>query len=338
MRGPDGETRTLRHPWSVLAFQLAGADGLRAIHADGLDLERETPPAEPLLMKLIETPGARGLATLILVDEVLGKQDRVGAPAGSRARQGAAGPDELPALRKNREAEQAVNRRIPPLPAHRPPGEHAGAGADGRERRTGLDVTVDERNDAHAFRLPAGTGPLFAAIKNDERARIKETPVDAEALLPDGPYDLWREDDEARRVEDLAGAFARFPRLPKVLSPKILLDTVLQGVERGLFVARLVRPNRSFRTWWREAVDPESCTDPALDLVLPERAELARLADDLLAPGALPALWPAGSNPKVTLRAVTDYVPTMGRRRPCPRAPVHAGASAPAGRVRPIVA
>ena len=86
-------------------------------------------------------------------------------------------------------------------------------------------MTVNERNDVHAFRLPAGTGPLFAAIKNDERARIKETPV-----------------------------------------------------------------------------------------------------------------WPAGSNPKVTLRAVTDYVPTMGRRRPCPRAPVHAGASAPAGRVRPVVA
>ena len=168
-------------------------------------------------------------------------------------------------------------------------------------------VTVNERNDIHAFRLAAGTGPLFAAIKNDERARIKETPVDAEALLPDGPYDLWREDDEARRVKDLAGAFARFPRLPKVLNPKILLDTVLQGVERGLFVARLVRPNRSFRTWWREAVEPESCSDPALELVLPEKAELARLADDLLAPGALPELWPAGSDPKVTLGAVMDY-------------------------------
>ena len=168
-------------------------------------------------------------------------------------------------------------------------------------------VTVNESNMVHAFRLPAGTGPLFAAIKNDERARIKETPVDAEALLPDGPYDLWREDDDARRVKDLAGAFARFPRLPKVLSPKILLDTVLQGVERGLFVARLVRPNGSFRTWWREAVDSESCTDPALELILPEKAELARLADELLAPGVLPQLWTGDSNPKVTLREVTDY-------------------------------
>ena len=71
VRGPDGETRALRHPWSVLAFQLAGADGLRALHADGADAERETPPAEPLLVALLERPRRRGLATLVLVDEVL---------------------------------------------------------------------------------------------------------------------------------------------------------------------------------------------------------------------------------------------------------------------------
>lgn len=70
-RGPDGEIRKLRHPWSLLAFQLAGADGLRALHADGKDAERETPPAEPVLVELLERPQQRGMATLILVDEVL---------------------------------------------------------------------------------------------------------------------------------------------------------------------------------------------------------------------------------------------------------------------------
>ena len=70
-RAPDGETRSLKHPWSVLAFQLAGAEGLRAIHADGEDEERETPPAEPLLARLLALPQERGLATLVLVDEVL---------------------------------------------------------------------------------------------------------------------------------------------------------------------------------------------------------------------------------------------------------------------------
>ena len=71
VRGPKGETRALRHPWSVMAFQLAGADGLRALHADGADDERETPPAEPLLAALLERPRRDGLATLVLVDEVL---------------------------------------------------------------------------------------------------------------------------------------------------------------------------------------------------------------------------------------------------------------------------
>ena len=51
--GPDGTTRMLRHPWSILAYQLAGADGLELIHAEGRDDERETPPAEPLMVELL---------------------------------------------------------------------------------------------------------------------------------------------------------------------------------------------------------------------------------------------------------------------------------------------
>lgn len=41
---PDGSARMLRHAWSVIAFQLAGADGLRALHPNGEDAERDTPP------------------------------------------------------------------------------------------------------------------------------------------------------------------------------------------------------------------------------------------------------------------------------------------------------
>ena len=176
-------------------------------------------------------------------------------------------------------------------------------------------VTVDEGNAVHAFKLAAGAGPLFAEVKNDARARIKETAVDAAALLPDGPYDLWGEGDEARFVKDLAGAFARHPRLPKVLNPKVLLDTVLQGVERGLLVARLARPDGSARSWWREAVDPEARDDPLLEAVLPEKAALSRLPEDLLAPDALPQLWQTGgpalregeAEARLTLRALEDY-------------------------------
>ena len=165
-------------------------------------------------------------------------------------------------------------------------------------------VTVNEQNEVHAFKLAASAEPLFLAIKNDERARIKETAVDAETLLPDGPYDLWRDDEDARRVADLAGAFARLPRLPKLLRPKILLDTLLQGVERGLVVARLSRPDGSARTWWRTAVDADVQSDPQLEVVLPEKAELRSLSAGLLAADVLPSLW-TGSELK--LRQIKDY-------------------------------
>ena len=179
----------------------------------------------------------------------------------------------------------------------------------------GVVVTVSAANEAQAFKLPAGGGPLFLAIKNDERTRIKETAVDAEALLPDGPYDLWRDDEDARRVADLAGAFARAPRLPKLLRPKIVLDTVLQGVERGLLVARVARPDGSVRTWWREAVSDEARDDPQLEVALPERVELSGLPGRLLAPGVLPDLW---SGKELTLPAVRGYF-AGGRAVTAPR-------------------
>src|SRR5690348_6596550 len=51
--GPDGQARWLKHPWSVLAYQIAGSDGLRLLHPDGQDDERESAPAENLLADLL---------------------------------------------------------------------------------------------------------------------------------------------------------------------------------------------------------------------------------------------------------------------------------------------
>ena len=157
-------------------------------------------------------------------------------------------------------------------------------------------VTLNEAGETQAFRLPADGGPLFAQIKADERSRIKETAVDAEALLPDGPYDLWQESDEARFVSELIRAFARNPRLPKFIKANIVADTIAQGIKRGLFVGDLSRPDGSRRTWWREEPPQEVMQDDQLQVVLPEKAALAELPGRLLAPGddALPGLWESG--------------------------------------------
>ena len=144
-------------------------------------------------------------------------------------------------------------------------------------------VTLNEQGQAQAFRLPADGGPLFAQIKADERSRIKETAVDAEALLPDGPYDLWQENDDERFVSELVRAFARNPSLPKFLKANVVGDTIAQGIDRGLFVGQLSRPDGSRRTWWREEPPRDVIEDDQLRVVLPGKAVLAELPERLLA-------------------------------------------------------
>ena len=157
-------------------------------------------------------------------------------------------------------------------------------------------TTYGRDGEVHAFKLAAPVRPLFVEIKNDARSRIQETAVDARALAPGGPYDLWRDDEDARFVTDLAGAFARNPRLPKALNAELLFDTVMQGVRDGLFVARLKLPDGNVRTWWRESVESGSRTESSLEVVLPQHAELHRLPPELLAPGKLPGLWPGAES------------------------------------------
>ena len=189
----------------------------------------------------------------------------------------------------------------------------------------GIVVTTDTGDRVQAFKLPANGRPLFSQIKDDDRARIQETPVEPAALLPDGPYRLWREDEPSRRVAELADPFARHSHLPKLLKPEVVRDTILHGVEEGLFMARLARPDGTRRTFWREPVNPDARRDPGLEAVLPEHAELTRLSPGMLDPGsaALPQLWSGESLSLSELMAYfkggkTVAVPREGFEEPLP--------------------
>jgi len=176
--------------------------------------------------------------------------------------------------------------------------------ADATQQAWCIVVTMSEKGEPQAFRLSVEDGPLFVQIKNDPRARIQETAVTAETLLPGGPYELWREDEASRWVKDLVGAFAQQPHLPKMLDARAILDTLVQGCREGRFVLKLIRPDRTVRTWWRDEPDETALRDPALEAVLPEHAELAQIEPGLLAPGVLPELW---QDEWLELRTVCDY-------------------------------
>jgi hypothetical protein len=152
-------------------------------------------------------------------------------------------------------------------------------------------IAVNEQNDIQAFKVTIVNEPLFLTIKTDKRARILDKEISAGAMLPGGPYDLWRADEASRRVKDIVGAFAEMPRLPRMLDKKDILSTINQGVTDGVFVASLVRPDKSVRTFWRAPIYEHSQKDPALELFLPEKATLSEVPPDVLQPGVLPELW-----------------------------------------------
>ena len=155
-------------------------------------------------------------------------------------------------------------------------------------------VTVSETNDVQAFKLSITDDPLFMTLKADAtRSRLQETKITAESLLPDGPYDLWKEGDTLRRVKDLASAFAQHPHLPKMLSATAIVDTLMDGCVAGDFVLRLKRPDQTVRTWWRSRPDEEALKDSDLEVVLSTAAELAEIPGALLRKGTLPGLWEA---------------------------------------------
>jgi hypothetical protein len=167
-----------------------------------------------------------------------------------------------------------------------------------------LVVTLSDQGAVEVFKVTPGNDALFAIIKADDRSRIVEAAITAEALLPGGPYDLWRAGEQARRVKDLVGAFAANPHLPRVLNSHAVLETLISGCREGTFVLRAPRPDGTYRTFWRDEVESTALADPALEAALPEQATLSSLASHLLAPQALPELW-QGS--ELTFGALVAY-------------------------------
>lgn len=165
-------------------------------------------------------------------------------------------------------------------------------------------ITVSEKNEVTAFKIAAGDKALFAAIKEDGRSRIQDTSISADALLPGGPYDLWREGEPSRRVKDLVGAFAESAQLPKMLNRRAILDTLVSGCKEGLFVLRLTRPDRSVKTFWMQEPDDASLKESSLEAVLPEMATLTGLGQTLIVPGVLPGLW---AKPAITFKELKEY-------------------------------
>jgi hypothetical protein len=82
-------------------------------------------------------------------------------------------------------------------------------------------VTRGADDTVHAFKVTVDTNkPLFQTIKEDPKSRVTDLPLTPDAILPGSTsgFDLWREEEDRRRVKTIVGAFAERPKLPKMLA------------------------------------------------------------------------------------------------------------------------
>ena len=193
-------------------------------------------------------------------------------------------------------------------------------------------VTRGTDDSVNAFKVTVDpTKPLFTTIKEDPKSRITDVALAPDALLPGSGsgFDLWREDEDKRRVKTIVGAFAERPKLPKMLRRSDLLDTVANGCEQGLFVLSLQRPDGSARTWWRTQINEEALNDDALEAVQNPVAVLDAIEPSLLVPGKLEGLdWKNGIKVADLISYFDGYVLTIDHaeegwteQKPIPRCP-----------------
>lgn len=169
-------------------------------------------------------------------------------------------------------------------------------------------VAVDEDGDVKAQALSSGDSPferIKAALIEEERL-VTQT-LDPDLVLPGSYLELWGKGQAAQRVTDLMAAFGQFTRLPRLLRPDSLYNTLKRGVKEGKMVLRLPRADGSARTWWLNPPDDDTLRRSELEVQPAKQAQLHNLDPDMLKPGQIRDLWPDAQGPLTLARLRTFF-------------------------------
>ena len=142
-----------------------------------------------------------------------------------------------------------------------------------------------------ARKITIGAQSLMAALLVEKDLRLFRERMDAEALMPGGPYSVWPHTDPFIRVRDLYAAFGQQAKLPKLMSRQVVLNTIEDAVRRGVLALCCRRSDGSVQWYWRSAIDMVEWEQTA-EAWLPASAKLTNLYPSAVIPDALAGLWP----------------------------------------------
>lgn len=116
-------------------------------------------------------------------------------------------------------------------------------------------ITVDEAGkvEYNTIQDMSSNEDHFTKIKKDlyDKGRFLDEVIDYEELLPNTEYNIWGDDEKSKKVSFLVKMFSQFSRLPKLLSSKVIYNSLINGIKEGKFVAYIKRPDGSEKIYWK---------------------------------------------------------------------------------------
>jgi uncharacterized protein DUF499 len=155
-----------------------------------------------------------------------------------------------------------------------------------------LALHVDKAGAVQVKKFTMGVQALFPTLLQEKDLRLFKEKIDAETIMPGGPYAVWPPTDDSVQVSTLYKQFAQRPNLPKLLNQQTVTNTIADAVQRGVLALRHVRPDGSEQWFWRSKVDVADWEKTG-EAWLPAKATLNCLSARAVLPESLPGLWPA---------------------------------------------
>ena len=156
---------------------------------------------------------------------------------------------------------------------------------------------VDKTGTPQTKKFTMGTEAMFPALLREKDLRLFDQQIEPLALMPGGLYAVWPTGQPAVKVKDLYQSFARQPKLPKLISTQTVVNTVAEGVLRGLLAVRYVRPDGSDEWFWRSTI-PITGWEANSESWVPKNASVDRLQYSAVLPESLGEPRPLfGENP-----------------------------------------
>ncbi len=160
-----------------------------------------------------------------------------------------------------------------------------------------LVVHVDSSGNAQQKKFTMGSEPLYSTLAQDKDLRMYRQKINPETILPGGPYCKWPAGDSSVKVSSAYDAFGRYPEMPKLVNPQVVVNTVEEAVRRGLVALRYMPPGGGEEWFWHCPIEGVVEWAEYSEMWLPTKAALSKVHASTVLPTALQGLWPSGEAP-----------------------------------------